>query len=789
MQIPFLAEVVESGNLTYNENPFSMEGKVLPAGSVRIRPLVNDRRGNVSLTYARPMTLNIGNIPLVGEHVMVFPGLSIDQSIGDFRTTTYYYFPFALNATDDAVINQLPDYDYRTTSPDTKGGGGGGGVSGAVGSVGRSVVGGIISGAIGGGISGAINGGANALASGAAGALKSAINNLPISPGATFPKPVRPIRPLQWYEGDSVFQNRSGSSLRLGSGTSQHPQYASQPDFHATPDRGSPLFAMVCDEPNGGKPRPLVEIPAAVKALLNFPGLKKLSQKFRTEDPRRVKVGFYGGIGLQLANIIEARLCYSNPIRRLKVLGETLPVPSFRGSQIVSDSDRVVMNAKRDNIIGLARKRIILEASKIILITNEHTVDLDDLVNDVQKLAAEVANLTLGMYPFATPVGPTGPSVGALTFKGISVNLNRLNSFPCAAPTLPTPPAPPEADFGVNITTAPYGEFSITGPAFSPGAAGGSTPPNFNPDPSENNTNGAPATIIGPNSTDNFLGSGTSGVLTGGSGTPLPGESGVGGSTGVGTGTGQGSGSTTGGSSNGTGPGTGGGGGGAGGGGTSPANCEIMLHLVDDNQLGWRDSKLQILSKEGSKERIIAEYSSNTASTLYNITVQQGASISFKFISGSDTSTTSYVIAAGSSILFSNGVCPDESLSYEYKCGAVNVAKVASTVVSFGDTDETGYSVLFFEFKVTRSSKTTLVRGDIKIILALLTSSPQHRGWYIVRGNPADFFPSEHCLVSKDILADNIVLANRVQKVNNDDNFTYVGATMKKIPYVLTLKA
>ena len=775
MQVPFLAEVVESGNLTYSENPVSLTGKVLPVGTIRIRPLVNDRRGNVSLAYARPMTLNIGNIPLVGEHVMVIPGLSIDQSIGDFRAVTYYYFPFALNATDDAVINQLPDYDYRTTSPDTKSGGGGGG--------GRSFAGGLIGGIV----SGAVTGGAAGAASNAVGALKSAFNNLPILPGATFPRPVRPIRPLQWYEGDSVFQSRSGSSLRLGSGTAQHPQYASQPDFHSSPDRGSPLFAMVCDEPNGGKPRPLVEIPAAVKALLNFPGLKRVSQKFRTEDLRRVKVGFYGGIGLQLANIIQARTCYISPIRRLKVLGETASVPGFRGSQIVSDSDRVVMNAKRDNIIGLARKRIIFEASKIILITNEHTVDLDDFVNDVQKLAAEVRNLMTGMYPFATPVGPTGPNVALPVFAAISAALNKLNSFPCLPPASPSTPAPPEADFGVNITSAPYGEYAIKGPSFSPTSV--------DTDPTTSSpSSGGPAIIVGPGTGESAPGSGTPVILTGGSGLPLTGESGTGTSSG-GSSTGESSTGGTGGGSNNSGNGPGGSGsggsgsggsgsGGSGGGGDSTnSKCQLIVHLVSENQLGWRGAKLQVLSKE----IVIEEFTSETSSTLYSLNVAQGTALEFKYVPGLESVETSYVIASDSNILFTNGKCPDPALIYRYEC--TPKAARTSTIVAFSEQSAATYTVMFYEFKATKVSKTTSTVQPLKIIVGLITAIDIIQGWYIVRGNPGTFMPSEQCLLTQNILADTVTLGKSIQSLNNDHNFNYVDLELKKIPYTLNLKA
>ena len=177
-----LAEVVETAKLSYGENTRDENDKIVPLGTIRVKIINRSSNVNVTYEYARPFTLNLGMVPMNGEHVMIFEGPAIDTKQNEYITPKYYYLPFPINSTDDVVINQLPDFSYNTTS-------------------------------------------------------KNGVKptKRPLKLGETFPLPARPISPLQPYEGDFLVQNRSGSSLRLGTGTKNNKQYGKKPDFHINP--------------------------------------------------------------------------------------------------------------------------------------------------------------------------------------------------------------------------------------------------------------------------------------------------------------------------------------------------------------------------------------------------------------------------------------------------------------------------------------------------------------------------------------------------------------------------
>lgn len=385
-----LAEVVETAKLSYGENTRDENDKIVPLGTIRVKIINRSSNVNVTYEYARPFTLNLGMVPMNGEHVMIFEGPAIDTKQNEYITPKYYYLPFPINSTDDVVINQLPDFSYNTTS-------------------------------------------------------KNGVKptKRPLKLGETFPLPARPISPLQPYEGDFLVQNRSGSSLRLGTGTKNNKQYGKKPDFHKDTNPGDPFFAMTLERPGSPKPRPAAEVPKLPSEQNKHNSDKRKSQKYRTETIGNNITGIFGGISQQYKKIVLARSRYS----------ETKTIPSYKKPQILLDTDRITLNAKKDRLFLLGKKRVIIEGRKIQLTTDEHNVDFDDLVNRVQDLARELHRLTSAQAFYSTVFGPTGPATNLAEVLRIHILCQRWHLVPPSLfPSIPSFSLP-NYDFGINSVT------------------------------------------------------------------------------------------------------------------------------------------------------------------------------------------------------------------------------------------------------------------------------------------------------------------------------------------------
>lgn len=382
-----IGEVIETGELSYDVNPKSEDDKILPLGSVRVKPLTDSGTGNIDIVYARPLTLNFNFTPMNGELIAMITAPSVDTVKSNSKHEVFYYLPFPVNSTDDVVINQVPNATQRTTKKEQP---------------------------------------------------NITLEN-PSKPGRTFQFPCRPIAPLQPYEGDLIIQNRSGSSLRLGTGTSNNKQYHKKPKHHKDTKKGDPTFAMTLERPSPPKPRPGVEIPREVSGN-KTQGDKSKSQTFRTEDLATNLTGIFGGISQKFSNVKMGRA------RRF----ETKRIPSFNKPQILLDTSRIVLNAKRDNLFLIAKDKVILEGRKFLISTDEHHVDFDDLVNRVQDLARELHRLTSAQAFYSTPFGPTGPASNLAQVLRIHLLCQRFHILP---PLSLIPPAFLPAtnyDFGVN---------------------------------------------------------------------------------------------------------------------------------------------------------------------------------------------------------------------------------------------------------------------------------------------------------------------------------------------------
>lgn len=383
-----LGEVIQTGKLTYNDNPKNSEGDIMPLGSIKVRLIPNTDVENLKDVYARPITLNYIFTPLNGELVVLLRAPSKDEVAPKSKNITYYYLPYPLNSTDDSVINQLHTLTQRTSNKN----------------------------------------GSDTL-----------MRDNPFPPGKTFPFPCRPLAPLQPYEGDLIIQNRGGSSIRLGIGTSNDSQYYKKPQHHKDTKIGDPTFSMTLEPSDPPKKRPVNEDIVEIDGNLSQSKNTK-SQKYRVENLSNNFTGIFGGISQKYTKVRLGRA------RRF----ETKGIPNFDKPQILIDTSRIVLNAKKDNIFLIAKDKVILEARKFYITTDEHDVDFDELVNRVQELAKELKDLTSAIAVFATPFGPTGPATNLLEVLRTHLLSLRFELLPPNMFIAPPEPRLDSHDFGIN---------------------------------------------------------------------------------------------------------------------------------------------------------------------------------------------------------------------------------------------------------------------------------------------------------------------------------------------------
>jgi len=329
------AEVIETYK-AYGKNQKDEKGRILPLGSVLVKLHPNSLIGNVRSHYARPLSTNIRNIPLKGEHVMIMELPGYDGTDAPNLDKVLYYFTMPLNTTNDPVINQIPHISNRSKVSENK--------------------------------------------------------PAPefVKPGNTFPSKPYTANFLQPFEGDTTLTGRGGASIRLGVGTGPHPQHDVQPTWKSGKP-GNPI-TILTNKPIG----PNKPLPNDIKDIPNREIKDSLS--YSIEDAANDFSTTYWTSDQALSRFVSVRACPA-PLSS---------IPSFNRPQAATNADRIVIQAKKDDMMLIAKKTLYLSASKIRLTTDTHDVDFDDLIDFVQGLWEQLKNIA---GPKGIIVAPNLPSI------------------------------------------------------------------------------------------------------------------------------------------------------------------------------------------------------------------------------------------------------------------------------------------------------------------------------------------------------------------------------------------
>jgi hypothetical protein len=173
------------------------------------------------------------------------------------------------------------------------------------------------------------------------------------------------VSQLQPFLGDIIHEGRYGQSIRFG----YTPQNSTKSDNKINGAAEEPTWKSTKSE-------------SPITIIRNGAGESKGYNKYVVEDINKDA----SSIWLTDQQTISLTLGSTLP------LGIT-PTSIYNKPQVILNSDRIVLNSKKDNVILTSSKDIVVSTSK-------HTTTIDKLIEAIEILSQ-------GTFP--TAVGPTGP--------------------------------------------------------------------------------------------------------------------------------------------------------------------------------------------------------------------------------------------------------------------------------------------------------------------------------------------------------------------------------------------
>jgi len=339
-------------------------GMPLNLGAVKIRLASKNTGGSPRIErFAYPM-FNFQQVPLIGEHIACIKGPSSMTNPGTMSTTYFYLGPISIHGNNH--LNPMPgsmDVD--------KAGGGGLGLAASVGG--------------------------------------AAMSKFRYKPGENF-KEKKDVLKLQPYEGDIIIEGRNRSSIRLGSSMLGNTMaYAKQPFYKGA--QNSPITIIA----NGHKKQ---SGPAAIAKI----GIGKLAKSFSTptyglENPDDTESIFI----MSSDHKIDMKLAKASK----KIGKDVKKLSVYLKPQIIASSDRIILNANKDDIILIGKKDVKIVTKAWNSDMDEFFTTMLDFMEEVIKQNTELEKLhkELGKVAQAnatsihpTGVGPSGPPTNAGSF-------------------------------------------------------------------------------------------------------------------------------------------------------------------------------------------------------------------------------------------------------------------------------------------------------------------------------------------------------------------------------------
>ena len=191
----------------------------------------------------------------------------------------------------------------------------------------------------------------------------------------------RVVATIQPYQGDSIIQDRFGSALRFSSTHANISPYSQKPFWQGNV-AGDPLISLTC----------------------GIDGTKR-DNYFTIENPDKDSSLIYLSSTQKINNL---------KLAQRKIGLDTKPLTSYTDPQVIISSNRLIFNARADELVLVSNKDIKLA-------TPNWSIDVDNLVTQLEALVTAITKMT-----HTTGTGPSGPPINISDFTKILNELNRM---------------------------------------------------------------------------------------------------------------------------------------------------------------------------------------------------------------------------------------------------------------------------------------------------------------------------------------------------------------------------
>ncbi len=309
----FIARVIDI-SLNSNSEIFNNSGGWAGIGSIKFQQLdisvTPSSKNEESTTFAKPITGQLKNYPLVNELVLIFRGPSTKQT--QITNTKNFYYINTVAIWGNQHINAYPDSYFTNTD--------------LAPSMGKS------------------NG---EILAGSTNKNTTQTTTIPLNgnSGGTFEEKGN-IHPILPFAGDNIFEGRFGNSIRLGNTSKTG---GLQNNWSSTGDNGSPITILKNGQPSSGSSK----------------GFEPIVEDINT-DPTSIYLTSTQNIPIEVASSKQdsgegSTVPFSNLAK------QTPQSPkSYNAPQVILNSGRLLFNSTTDCIMMSSQKSILAEAREDI---------------------------------------------------------------------------------------------------------------------------------------------------------------------------------------------------------------------------------------------------------------------------------------------------------------------------------------------------------------------------------------------------------------------------------------
>lgn len=229
------------------------------------------------------------------------------------------------------------------------------------------------------------------------------------------------VYPLQLFAGDIMIEGRWGNSIRFGSTVDTRRRYPQKPVWGiGTGATGNPIMILS----NGTNPK------------------NKSYNQFHIESPDDDDSSIWMTSGQSVKFTPAAKYNPSVIDKEVDLFRKNL----FSGNQVIVSSDRIILNSKKQELIGFAKEGIGFATDKTLVLNAKDTIELEgsrialgfnatspailgdrmiELLSRFFNLVVEMNNSIIRMT-HGTGVGPTTPPINSGEFVSIINGISAL---------------------------------------------------------------------------------------------------------------------------------------------------------------------------------------------------------------------------------------------------------------------------------------------------------------------------------------------------------------------------